>query len=116
MSDDLMAEFYEAIKNSETSLQEESQKDFDVLDEAEKSLNESANELLEAINNSESIAPSDRRRCVTKSDDDDSLDAFSQDILQKSKAKLSQDETNNNNNNNNNSILIGNDTLLKTTV
>lgn len=48
LPDDKMIEFYEAIKSSETS----------VVNLAEKSLNDSANELIEAIQNSESVAPS----------------------------------------------------------
>ncbi|CAH1126459.1 unnamed protein product [Ceutorhynchus assimilis] len=58
MDEELIVQFYNAVRNSEASLQEESRRSFDVDSEAEKSLNESANELLEAIESSKVVAPS----------------------------------------------------------
>ncbi|XP_030768434.1 uncharacterized protein LOC115891962 [Sitophilus oryzae] len=71
MSEDLMTSYYKAIKNSENSLRDEIVKINSDEDEIEKTLNESANELLEAINNSETIAPSNRFK-ISETDDEDS--------------------------------------------
>ncbi|XP_050296786.1 uncharacterized protein LOC126736461 isoform X2 [Anthonomus grandis grandis] len=62
MSNEIMAQYYKAIKDSENSMHEESIRQSSFDNEAEKSLNDSANELLEAINNSESIAPTQKRQ------------------------------------------------------
>lgn len=63
LPDHKMIEFYEAIKSSETPV-----------NLAEKSLNESANELMEAIQNSESIAPSTSKKRRFSLDEDLSED------------------------------------------
>lgn len=93
LSDDLISQYYKAIKNSETSLIGETK-----MEEGNQSLNDSANELLEAINNSESIAPSKKPRFfINNLDyDEESLDGLSPDTLEQAKPKPIEDEANNN--------------------
>uniref|UniRef100_A0AAR5Q2N7 UBZ4-type domain-containing protein n=1 Tax=Dendroctonus ponderosae TaxID=77166 RepID=A0AAR5Q2N7_DENPD len=93
LSDDLISQYYKAIKNSESSLIGETK-----VEEGTKSLNDSANELLEAINNSESVAPTKKRRLFEKNldNDEESLDGLSPDSFEQAKPKPIEDEANNN--------------------
>ncbi|XP_076269026.1 uncharacterized protein LOC143201695 isoform X2 [Rhynchophorus ferrugineus] len=74
MSEDLMTSYYQAIKNSENSLKEELEGRDEEDNIREKSLYDSASELLEAINNSESVAPSNISKSLSESDDEALLD------------------------------------------
>ncbi|XP_066255054.1 uncharacterized protein [Euwallacea similis] len=91
LPDHLLKQYYKAIKNSVTSHRKEGSL------QAEKSVNDSAIELQEAINKSESIAPSSKRKRCIAAVDEDSLEAFSQDMLAKTvKQKMLREESNNN--------------------
>ncbi|XP_066143377.1 uncharacterized protein [Euwallacea fornicatus] len=91
LPDHLLKQYYKVIKNSVTSHQKEGSV------QTEKSVNDSAIELQEAINKSESIAPSSKRKKCLPAVDENSLEAFSQDFLATTvKQKLLREESNNN--------------------